>query len=412
MTKPVPSKKQLEFMDWEFGVFFHFGIRSFYKHHRDWDGLPMPREIFNPEELHCEKWLLPAKQAGARYAILVCKHHDGFANWPTRCSDYSVAHTPWRGGKGDVVREFTDCCRRLGLKVGLYYSPAQWGNAQPFAEGHEYDDYFIAQISELLSDYGKIDYLWFDGCGSENHEYDQARIIRAIRSLQPDILIFNMWDPDTRWVGNEDGMAPSPNFNVTGDVDFSVLTTEKESLGQMRFLPAECDCMMRDTWFDCEDNEDKVKTPDELLGLYEMSVGRGANLLLNIGPDRRGLLPEKDLASLEEFGRRLSDIYGHPAGDFTSPEKIGQGQWHISAKSAALVNRAVLQEELSMGESCHAFKLFGEIQSGKTLLLFEGTTIGHKRICTFPLVALCGMTLQVTAENGETILRSMQVYRA
>ena len=203
MTNIKPE--QLDFLRWEFGVFFHFGIRTFYEGHADWDGKPMSLDAFDPKELDCGEWLKAASDAGARYAVLVCKHHDGFANWPSAYTEYSVKHTPWRGGKGDVVREFTDACRRYGLKVGLYYSPAQFGSAQTDAKA--YDDYFIAQITELLTQYGKIDYLWFDGCGSEGHTYDTQRIVRAIRTLQPQILLFNMWDPDTRWVGNESGVA-------------------------------------------------------------------------------------------------------------------------------------------------------------------------------------------------------------
>lgn len=161
-------KKKLEFLDWEVGVFFHFGIRSFFPGHADWDGKEMPMEAFNPKELDCESWLRTAKAGGATYAILTCKHHDGFALWPTKYSQYSVAGTPWKDGKGDVVREFTDACRKVGLKVGLYYSPAQWGKyAIDFKDATAYDDYFINQIGELLCGYGKIDYLWFDGCGSE-----------------------------------------------------------------------------------------------------------------------------------------------------------------------------------------------------------------------------------------------------
>ena len=202
---PVPTPKQEEFQNWEFGVFFHFGIRTFYEGHRDWDGLPMPAEAFNPTDLDCRQWASVARQAGAKYAILVTKHHDGFANWPTKYSDYSVARTPWKGGRGDVVREFTEACRAEGLGVGLYYSPAQQGfrNWSP----REYDDYFVNQITELLTNYGKIDYLWFDACGSGDHQYDTRRIVNVIRSLQPEILLFNMWDPDTRWVGNESGVA-------------------------------------------------------------------------------------------------------------------------------------------------------------------------------------------------------------
>ena len=296
--KIIPEKKQLEFLDWEFGVFFHFGIRSFFRGHKDWDNREMPASAFNPERLDCDGWIRAIRDAGAKYAVLVCKHHDGFANWPTKYSDYSVKASPWKNGEGDVVAEYVAACRKYGVKVGLYYSPAQWGGKVSFENDREYDDYFIGQIGELLSNYGKIDYLWFDGCGSENHEYDRARIVSEIRRMQPEILVFEMWDPDTRWVGNEDGYADMPNTSNVRRLDFSMNATRPLDLAGVRFLPAECDCMMRNTWFDCEENEDKIKSVEELMGMYEMSVGRGANLLLNIGPDSRGMLPEKDAARL------------------------------------------------------------------------------------------------------------------
>ncbi|MBR5009551.1 MAG: alpha-L-fucosidase, partial [Clostridia bacterium] len=209
----IPTSKQLEFLSWEVGMFFHFGIRTFFNGHRDWDGEEMSPDKFCPEYLDCRQWLKSAKLIGAKYAIMTAKHHDGFALWPTKLSPYSVAASPWKNGRGDVVKEFTDACRAEEIKCGLYYSPAQWGShAVEFKDGREYDDYFIGQISELLSNYGKIDYIWFDGCGSNSHTYDQKRIVGEIRRLQPGILIFDMWDPDTRWVGNEDGYAPSPNL--------------------------------------------------------------------------------------------------------------------------------------------------------------------------------------------------------
>ena len=192
------KKEQLEFLDWEFGVFFHFGIRTFFEGHLDWDMKPMELSEFNPVMLDCNQWIKTIYDAGAKYAVLVCKHHDGFANWPSKYTDYSISNTPWKGGKGDVVLEFVDACRKYDIKVGLYYSPAEFGSKDK--EHKDYDAYFINQISELLTNYGKIDYLWFDGCGSENHQYDTVQIIKVIRKLQPNILIFNMWDPDTRWV--------------------------------------------------------------------------------------------------------------------------------------------------------------------------------------------------------------------
>ena len=217
-------EKKLEFLDWEYGMFFHFGIRSFFPGHHDWDGKEMPAEAFNPKELDCEQWIKVAKEAGCKYAILTAKHHDGFALWPSEYSKYSVKNTPWKDGKGDVIREFVDACRKYDLKVGLYYSPAQWGtHAIPFSNAKEYDDYFINQIGELLTNYGKIDYLWFDGCGSENHEYDKKRIVKAIGDMQPDILTFcdPEWTPGSRWIGNEDGYASLENPLVVSSTDFS-----------------------------------------------------------------------------------------------------------------------------------------------------------------------------------------------
>ena len=154
MTKERLIERKLEYLSWELGVFFHFGIRTFYEGHIDWDLKPMPAEAYNPTELDCEQWIRTIKAGGAKYAVLVCKHHDGFANWPSKYTDYSVAATPWRDGKGDLVREFVDACRKYDMNIGLYYSPAQFGSVK--MDHKEYDDYFINQISELLSNYGKI----------------------------------------------------------------------------------------------------------------------------------------------------------------------------------------------------------------------------------------------------------------
>ncbi len=422
--KLKPSAGQLAFLDWEFGVFFHFGIRSFFLGHKDWDNRPMPAEAFNPEKLDCEQWIRTIKDAGATYAILVCKHHDGFANWPSKYTDYSVAATPWKDGKGDVVREYVDACRKYGLKVGLYYSPAQWGGKISFKEDREYDDYFINQIGELLTGYGKIDYLWFDGCGSEGHQYDTDRIVKAIRGMQPEILIFSMWDPDTRWVGNEDGYAPMPNFNTTADVDFSMLATEKEKLARAKFLPSECDFKMRSTWFDCELNEDTIKEADELMGIYEMSVGRGANFLINIGPDRHGLLPEKDAQRLAEFGNMLKARYGQalPFGDV---EKTADNEWSIAMdgfstergegeKANALVNRVVIREDMTDGEGIEEFRLYAHMPAyrSKRVCLYKGDTVGHKAICVIPTMRTGKITLEVTRANGDVKIRDIKAYYA
>ncbi len=412
--KIKPTQKQLDFLSWEMGVFFHFGIRSFFPGHVDWDGKPMPASAFNPTELDCEQWMRVAKSMGARYAILVCKHHDGFANWPSKHADYSVAQSPWKGGKGDVVDLFVKACRKNNMKVGLYYSPAQWGGAVKFSQPKEYDDYFVDQISELLSNYGKIDYLWFDGCGSEEHEYDKDRIIRTIRELQPDILIFSMWDPDTRWVGNEDGYADMPNINERDAVAFSVNATADVAVEGFRYLPAECDLKLRTTWFDCEANEDTIKSVSELVGIYEYSVGRGANMLLNIGPDRRGLVPEQDAARAKAFGDELRRRYGTPLG-FTGAEQNGQ-RWSIRLdnepwESSTLVDTVVIEEDITEGQAVREFCILADLPCyHKPICVYRGKTVGHKAICRFPVFRTAKITVEVLQAEGEARLSSVKAY--
>ena len=398
MEKIKPSKKALDFLEWEIGGFFHFGIRTFFEGHKDWDGKPMPLSGFNPTQLDCENWISQVKAAGGRYAILVCKHHDGFANWPSNYSEYHVGLTPWKDGKGDVVQEFVDACRKYDVKVGLYYSPAEMGVTQRTKEEH--DEYFINQISELLSDYGKIDYLWFDGCGSEGHEYDQERIVKTIRSLQPDILIFNMWDPDTRWSGNEAGIGGVKNVNQVSALDFSALTgEEKDFLEDTRFLPTECNFMMRDrNWFYSEYDVNTVKSLEELVGLYYYSIGCGGTMLINIGPDRRGLLPEVDAERLVEFGAEIKRRFANPIPSILKEREDGIA---IAFDGETFVNHVVLTEDLTEGESVQAF----EILAGGGLLyrpvcVHTGMAIGRKRIVRFPYVRASEIIVKVTEANG------------
>lgn len=386
---PIPTVGQRNFQDWEFGVMFHFGIRTFYEGHVDWDGLPMPPEAFCPSELDCRQWLSAGREAGAKYAILVTKHHDGFANWPSRYSDYSVANTPWKEGKGDLVREFTDACREEGLKVGLYYSPAQQG----FRNWSEqaYDDYFVNQISELLTNYGKIDYLWFDGCGSGDHQYDTKRIIGVIRSLQPEILIFNMWDPDTRWIGNESGVAGVDNRSFSDRLDIAIDSVSPETIAQGCYLPAECDFSMRGhTWFYSDRNEHTVKSPEELFGLYCASVGNSANFLINIAPDRRGLLPEPDRGNLLALGKLIRTRLEDAAFEAATGREEDTYILSISPEEAGekLVCGMILEEDLSAGEQIEAFRVEAKpsCYGARYMPLYYGRTVGHKRIFFFPVI--------------------------
>ena len=421
--KLKPTKQQLAFLDWEFGVFFHFGIRSFNPGRQDWDGVEMPPETFDPPSLDCEQWIRTVKAAGAKYAILTTKHHDGFALWPSAFSRYSVADTPWKGGKGDVVREFVEACRKYDIKVGLYYSPAQWGSRSiPFENAKEYDDYFINQIGELLTNYGKIDYLWFDGCGSEGHEYDRERIVGEIFRMQPGILTFcdPEWTPCIRWVGNEDGFASLNNPLVVAKTDFSMLATQEQTLSKASFLPSECDCKIRATWF-YDNNLHTLKGLDELFGMYEMSVGHGSNFLLNIGPDNRGLLPEEDSRRLLELGEKIRQNYAQPLS-YTKPEKNGDVYTMTFADEAAfrvygsgedpISNCVVLQEDITEGQSVTSFRINAYLPGYRTkkICVFEGKTVGHKVFCKFAAIRAWQYELEITGHDGDYVIRDMQAY--
>ncbi len=413
-----PTEKQLKFLDWEFGIFFHFGIRTFNPGHVDWDGVDMPVSSFNPTELDCSQWIKAIKKAGAKYAVMTTKHHDGFALWPSKYTKYSVAYSDWKDGKGDVVKEYVEACRREGIAVGLYYSPAQWGKtAVTFDKEEEYDDYFINQISELLSNYGKIDYLWFDGCGSAGHKYDQKRIIGVIRKLQPDIIIFGMWDPDTFWVGNEDGYAP---LNNTGIIETEILG-EKKTM----FMPYECDCRIRGHWFYDRD-EYSLKSVDELIGMYEMSVGRGANLLLNIGPDERGLLPETDIARLMQLKAEIDKRYSYPL-PFEKAVKESENTYSIEYSYSTLndkfkdtdfipnVKSVIIKEDISKGVACRRFKLWAHIPSRPTpssrkICIYYGETIGKKKIIPIPAIRAPKFTLEILESEGECRIDEICAY--
>lgn len=411
----VPTAKQLAYQDWEFGLFLHFGLRTFYEGYADFDERKMTPADFNPAQLDCEQWIRTAKEAGMNYAVLTAKHHDGFSNWPSKYSSFTVEASPWKDGRGDVVREYVDACRKHGVKAGLYYSPYD-GSADFYSQDAQaYDDYFVNQITELLSEYGDIDILWFDGCGSEDHTYDWNRIIGTIRRLQPGILIFNMGDPDFRWIGNEDGIAPIPCWNTADSADFSIYTEEKERFGKQMWLPAECDVQMRAnsrSWFYSDEDEHLVKSVDELMGLYYLSVGRGANLLLNIGPNREGLLPAKDAAHLTRFGEEIRRRLGRPIASLADCRQEGLA-WKYDAKESHLIDHIVISEDLTNGEHVQAFSVsIVSAKSHRPVTVYEGRNIGHKAIIRIPAVKAAGVVVELTACCGEAVIRELSFHYA
>lgn len=377
-----PTQLQMAYQDLEMGIFFHFGLQTFYEDYKS--GMPISPEKFNPTDLNCGSWIDAAQEAGMKYAVLVCKHIEGFTNWQSKYSQCGVAQSSWKNGTGDVVREFTDACQQRKMKVGLYFPNPKCSN----------DEY---QLFELLQNYGRIDILWVDGNTLPSQTIDDIRL------FQPDILIFeNHHGPDFRWVGNEAGIAPLPNWNTEGSY----------------WLPVECDCTMRwNNWFYKVADVKTVKPLQELMGLYYLSVGRGANLLLNIGPDRRGHLPDADCARLKEFGAEITRRFGNPvvaATDvnlsFNSMEQCMELEYDPG--EPFYLDHVVLQEDLKDGEKVQRFRIIiTTTKHDNKISIYEGQNIGHKAICSFPLVACLGVKVQITEPYSSVDhLRSVSLY--
>lgn len=389
-----PSPQQLGWQELEIGVLVHFGPNSFMD--REWgDGTADP-SVFHPAQLDADQWVRAAKAAGAKYLIMVAKHHDGFCLWPSRHTDYSVKRSPWKQGKGDAVREVEQACRRHGLAFGIYLSP--WDRHDPrYADNRKYDDYYVAQMTELATQYGPLAEFWLDGAGSEGHVYDFVRYIRTMRTYQPNALLFASLDfmpyGDIRWVGNESGFAHEENWNVV------------DNYGILRWRPAEADTPLRHGhWFWHPNSEQRLKSLEELMEIYHKSVGRGAQLVLGIAPDNRGLLPEVDVKRLEEFGAEIRRLYGQPAAaaNASNPSTA-------QLPAGRRVDRVVVREDLAHGQMVRRFRV--EARTGERWVeVARASTIGHKRIVLFDPVVASAVRIVVEASLGPVNLLPLEAY--
>jgi alpha-L-fucosidase len=420
-ARVVPLPRQVAYHRWERGLFFHFGLLTFYgpEYDKSYGKVPMDPGRFNPASLDCARWASLAKQSGFNYMVLTTKHHDGFCTWPSALTAYSVASSPWKGGKGDVVGEFVAACRANDLRIGFYYSPFDINEPSYAGDPPAYDRFFTAQMRELLSNYGPIDILWFDGAHSEGHAFNWEMIVSEIRSLQPEILIFNslypdlmMFDnghPDLRWVGNEDGFADIDCRNVIESTGYHV--DERRILPKRpRWLVPECDIRMRrDSWFNRGDDDEPVKPLDELMGIYYASCGRGCNLLLNIGPDRRGMLPDKDVGRLQEFGAEIRARFGTPFARIADCTSEGR-QCTWTSPSARMVDHVVVGEDVSGGERVRRFAVVVETANTRArVVMHEGGAIGYRRICRFPAIRTHKVWIEVVESDGDPRIAMMDL---
>ena len=404
-SRLVPTPQQLEWQRMELTAFLHFGVNTFTG--REWgDGTEDPA-IFNPTSLDCEQWVRTLKESGFKMAIITAKHHDGFCLWPTKTTRHSVASSSWKGGKGDVVRELRDACKKYGIKFGVYLSP--WDrNASCYGDSPAYNQFFIEQLTELLTNYGEVHEVWFDGANGEGPNgkkqiYDWDAILKAIRRLQPKAVSAIMGD-DVRWVGNEKGIGRETEWSATAltpgiyprsgeqNKELGIFGKAKDLGGrdivaratELFWYPSEVDVSIRPGWFYHADQDKQVKSLNHLTDIYFKSVGYNSVLLLNIPPDLRGLINENDVQRLKEFSSYLKKTF---ARNYVLK---GNEAWHGTSGTVrqydiqkdALVNAFMIQEDISKGQRIESF-LVEAYKDGSWIHMAEGTTVGYKRLVRF-----------------------------
>ncbi|WP_044265148.1 alpha-L-fucosidase [Bacteroides timonensis] len=404
-SRLVPTPQQLEWQRMELTAFLHFGVNTFTG--REWgDGTEDP-VIFNPTSLDCEQWVRTLKESGFKMAIITAKHHDGFCLWPTKTTRHSVASSSWKGGKGDVVRELRDACKKYGIKFGVYLSP--WDrNASCYGDSPAYNQFFIEQLTELLTNYGEVHEVWFDGANGEGPNgkkqiYDWDAILKTIRRLQPKAVTAIMGD-DVRWVGNEKGIGRETEWSATAltpgiyprsgeqNKELGIFGKAKDLGGrdivaratELFWYPSEVDVSIRPGWFYHADQDKQVKSLNHLTDIYFKSVGYNSVLLLNIPPDLRGLINENDVQRLKEFSSYLKKTF---ARNYVLK---GNEAWHGTSGTVrqydiqkdALVNAFMIQEDISKGQRIESF-LVEAYKDGSWIHMAEGTTVGYKRLVRF-----------------------------
>lgn len=454
---PIPEPKQVEWQQMETYAFIHFGLNTF--NDREWGYGDTDPKVFNPTNLDCEQWAQTLVKAGMKGVILTAKHHDGFCLWPFEGTEYSIKNSPWKNGKGNVVKELSEACKKYGLKFAVYLSP--WDRHQANYGTPEYLPYFYAQLHDLLTNYGPVFEVWFDGANGGDGWYGGAKDIRTIDrknyynypriyemldSIQPQAIIFSDGGPGCRWVGNEKGFAGATNWSFLreGEVHPGYEKSYELQYGHAdgnQWVPAECDVSIRPGWFYHPEEDDRVKSPDQLVDLYYRSVGHNATLLLNFPVDRRGLIHPVDSANAVRFHEMIQQqlktnlvagmtpkVSNERGGDFVASaltddnfdtywateDGVTTADIEFSFDTPTRMNRMMLQEYIPLGQRVKAFVV--EYLDKDTWLPVklneETTTIGYKRLLRFETVETKGIRIRITDARGPLCLSNVGVYDA
>jgi alpha-L-fucosidase len=416
-----PSPQQIAWQDLEFGVIIHFGTNTFLD--REWgDGTADPK-VFNPSSVDTDQWIKAVKAAGAKYAVLVAKHHDGFALFPSEQTNYGVKSSPWMNGKGDLVRMASVSARANGLKFGVYLSP--WDRHEPkYKDPKAYDEYYLKQLDELSTNYGDLVEFWLDGAGSAGRKYDFESIINELRTYQPNAMVFAdvalFKYADLRWVGTESGTISYENWNVI------------DRTGYLRWRPIEADTPLHKLhWFWHPDDESTLKSVTELVEVYNNTVGHGGQLMLGIAPDKTGRLPEADVKRLKEFGDAVRQLYSHnlivdehamsvssdeyaaldsdPDTFWSAPTGSHHATVEVTFPKPVTFDRALTMEWLNDGQ--HIQKYAIEVyKDGTWQRIVEAQAIGHKKIDIFPPVTAQRVRLNLLSTTAEAHIREFQLF--
>ena len=452
---PIPEPRQLAWQELQYYGFVHFNMNTFSD--REWGfGDEQPSQ-FAPTALDARQWVRVAKEAGMKGLIITAKHHDGFVLWPSAYTAHSVKNSPWRDGKGDLIREFVDACREYGLKVGIYYSP--WDRNHPDYGKPEYITYMRNQLTELLTNYGELFEVWFDGAnggsgwyGGANEErivdkltyYDWPSMHALVRELQPGAMLFSDAGPDVRWVGNEHGFAyPTTWSNLMRDSVYAGMPeySDKWAMGQengTHWVPAEADVSIRPGWYYHAYEDHKVKTLPELLEIYYQSIGQNSSLLINFPVDTRGLIPDSDVQAILELSAKVKEDFavnlaigakvsasssrgaGYAEnllldGNYDNYWAAAAGQTSASVELdfglPRFFNRILIQEYVNLGQRVSAFVVEKEVE-GKWMQLAQGTTIGYTRILRVPDSEAQKIRINFLEGKGEPLIGELGVYAA
>lgn len=428
----VPSQRQIRWQGLEITSFIHFGINTFTG--REWgDGTENPA-LFNPSQLDAEQWVKALKAGGFKMVILTAKHHDGFCLWQTKTTKHSVTSSPWKNGNGDVVKELKEACDKYGIKFGVYLSP--WDrNAGCYGDSPKYNDFFVEQLTELLSNYGEIDEVWFDGaCGEgangKKQIYDWDRYYTVINNLQPNAVTAIMGD-DVRWVGNEKGEGRETEWSATPLVPAAYPNSgaKNSSMGifpkakdlgsrdiiakakEMFWYPSEVDVSIRPGWFYHEHEDGDVKSLSTLVDIYFKSVGMNSVLLLNIPPDKRGLIHETDVKRIQELNKYITDNLSKSLIiDGVKATATKEGKFNTyKLKEPTKINTMMLREDISKGQHIESFAIEALI-AGKWQPIVAGTTVGYKRLIRFAECETSSIRIRINSSRGIAYINEVAAY--